>query len=274
MIKRILLGHTTKMNASFIVRKSKLKNILKGGDISNCQQNMDEQIDKYTKWIDLVKVLQNLDGKGIATMIAKIKTSYVVVKVNLKINSDKEYIISQRLENINGFLKYHCIFYCHGSKEYIEKYGQGNVSSVELCENKGNSMGIIVMPYYKNGSLEENLKNKKLNLEQLKNILIKVIQNYINAYEKLNFVHCDFFSKNIILDDNNEPIIIDFELSNFESSSYWFFRDIQNLIEDIQKNYKNINFHKIYKLIIINLAYNNVPSNENMKEIIDRIKEL
>ena len=87
------VGHTTKFNASFIVSKKYLKTFLiKGGNISNCQQNIDEQIDRNIEWLTLENVLQNIPGKEIATLVGKIKTTNVVIKMNIKMLKRKSTI--------------------------------------------------------------------------------------------------------------------------------------------------------------------------------------
>jgi hypothetical protein len=50
---------------SWIVKKSLFKKLI-GGKIDNCQ----EHIDNNPEWLQLNKVLQNIRGKGIATIIA------------------------------------------------------------------------------------------------------------------------------------------------------------------------------------------------------------
>lgn len=226
------------IQTSFIVKTTHLKSILKGG--STCQENIDTEIDNPNSkaWLQLNQTLQNIKGKAIATIAGNIDSKEVLVKVQLVENANKEYAIQQTLKKngMSGFIDFKCIFTCAGDREYIESFSLFNDSS-RLCKAKGVSMGGIVMPYYKNKSFEDFLRtyngqNKK---DKVKRILCRVIENAFAAYNILNFTHGDLFTKNIVLSDEFEPIIIDFEKCSFQANLNRFWLDIDNFINDVSR---------------------------------------
>jgi RIO-like serine/threonine protein kinase len=191
-------------------------------------------------------VFQNLKGKHIALD----QNKDVVIKIQPFEESKKEYEFQNVLKNEPGFI----VFYCFVT------------------------LGIIVSPYYKNGSLEYFLqKYSKIDkLPKLKTILALLIASYYYAYKKYKFVHGDFYSKNILLDENYYPVIIDFEKSSFNHTSNirLFWVDIQNLLDDVYRFVHNSKFNEIIRThIVLNMAYNKAPTTSIMqalqKDILD-----
>lgn len=274
------------INTTFVVKKSNLKKILKGGSIDNCQNEIDKQIDdsksNQQQWITLGKIIQNIPGKGIASIIGTIKnTSSVVVKVQLRDAAEKEYnfINNEKLKDLNGFIKYECYFECDGTKDYIESYS--TMKELKICNAKGNGMGIIVMPYYKNGSLEDVIKSGNITITQLIEVIIQVLDVYYKAFIKSRFVHGDFFTKNILIDDGGKPIIIDFEKSRFDTNInalHTFWRDLDDLFGDIDRLYKysfkGNELTSISRMIMIFRAYNYEPDDLKMTDISLALKNL
>lgn len=259
---------------SFIVHKKQLKTILKGGNSwSNCQESMNDQIVNNKQWLDIIKVLQNIPGKGIATMIGNIKNSEVIVKIQMEKESHHEFNIQNELKNINGFIKYYCQFFCEGDKDYIEQYS--TVKQGRLCKAIGNNMGIIIMPYYNNGCLEDQLKKGSINIINIRNVITKVIQSMFDAYEHCEFTHGDLFTKNVILDNDYNPIIIDFEKSSVhKSNTDRFWRDLDDFLGDIARYELKDRLEAICRILIMNRAYNIPPNNNNMSDLINAINNL
>lgn len=246
---------------SWIVNKSLIEKLING------------QIDDNPEWLKLNKVLQNIRGKGIATMIAKISSQDVVIKVQLKDDAMKEYEFQEKLLDQSGFIKYECYFTCDGNKEYIESFSTVN-DNTKLCKNKGTSMGIIIIPYYSNGSLDSSL-NKKTK-QELKVILKTIIQNYRNSYLNKHFTHGDLFTKNIILNDKNEPIIIDFEKSDFENKNKCdlFWNDLDNLCLDLSKHKYMCKLFDVARVLTINRVYRNEPTDSIINDLMRAIDNI
>ena len=238
---------------SWIVKKSTLKRLVGG------------KIDNNLGWLQLTKVLQNIRGKGIATMIAKLQSQEVVVKVQISEDAKKEYAFQEKLLDQNGFIEYECYFTCDGSKDYIESFS--TVNQKTLCQNKGITMGIIVMPYYQNGSLESSLHTKTK--DELKTILKAVIRNYRNCYVNKHFTHGDLYSKNIVLTDTYDPIIIDFEKSYFDhvNKCDMFWNDLDNFCLDLSRHKGMSKLFDIARVLTINRAYKNEPSDDIINDL-------
>ena len=257
---------------SFIVKKSVLKRLLRGGSLE-CQKN----IDADPGWLQLSQVLQNIPGKGIATMLGKIPEQQVVVKAQLRAEAQSEFDIQDRLKDYAGFVKYLCIFECDGDKEYISRFAFVN-DATKICRAKGNSMGVIIMPYYANGSLEDLLKSgvdtatDKSKL--VKDTVVSVIGYLKDAYIDSGFTHGDLFTKNILLDANNKPVIIDFEKSYFDKSISTFWRDIDDLLGDVSRYLYKTQIDDACRVIMINRAYNLPPSDATLKDLIFAIQNM
>ena len=107
---------------------------------------------------------------------------------------------------------------------------QNIVNIIGVCLNKENSV-IIVMPYYKKGSLFDILHNENnkitLTLKQKINISIGIIKG-IDYLHKNNIVHYHLTSKNILIDDNLNPLIADYGFNNLKKT-YNIFNKYHNL---------------------------------------------
>ena len=121
-------------------------------------------------------------------------------------------------------------------------------------------MWINIMQYYSNGSLEDKLST--LNYDELFTIVKNVITNYFKACVQNNFIHGDFEPKNIILNDNNEPLIIDFENSNFTGNIMSFWRDLDRFFYIIQRCIEFDLNNFIRDNITMHMAYNRKPTEE------------
>ena len=77
------------------------------------------------------------------------------------------------------------------------------------------------------------LNNYLVDAIKYKKILKQVVENLFSAFVKTGFVHGDLHFGNILIDDNGEPIIMDFDTSIFvkSSTSQWgFWADLFRII--------------------------------------------
>jgi serine/threonine protein kinase len=267
------------IETSYIISKCKLKKLVKKGGADNvdvCQQNINKDIEKRKpEWLQLTHVLQNIHGKGVASMIAKIDTKDVVVKVQLANNAVDEYQFQERLKVLNGFIQYQCYFTCNGDNSYIEQFANHrDLKKNMLCTENGTSMGVIVMPYYPNGSLEDCLKQYTDAHADIKSILVNIIQNAFNAYTKIGFTHGDLFTKNVLLDAEYKPVLIDFEKSKVDQDQVTFWRDIDDLLGDVSRFIYRNQINDISRIIMINRAYNIHPNDQNIQDLLQAIQNI
>jgi serine/threonine protein kinase len=243
--------------------------------LSDCQNHLNNSIERTKKhWIYLKKIFQNLEGKHIATILGVLENSKeVVVKIQPIDVSNNEFIFGETLKTFRGFIVFCCMVTCGTQPGEIIDYGKaGTKPSKKLCDKKGNNIGIIVMPYYKHGSFKEFLENYKGSKYTVRITVLAILSYYI-AYKKLGFVHGDFYSKNVVVDENYRPLIIDFEQSSFNSprklSLFW--RDIENFLNCIYP-YVDKSLDSIIRThVVMNNAYSIEPNDAIMKGLTDAI---
>ena len=81
------------------------------------------------------------------------------------------------------------------------------------------------------------------------------------------------YPKNIILKTYTEPILIDFEKSEFRGLMDRFWRDIDDFIGEIARNVPYGNrFDSISRECIMNIAYKREPTIELINEILETLK--
>jgi serine/threonine protein kinase len=268
---------------SFIIKKKLLKSFLKNGGMkrNDCQEKIDSEINSDIRWIQVKKILQNIDGKDIATILANIETEDVVLKIQSYEMAKREYEIQEKLKELSGFIHFDCFFTCEIDKEYIKNFSVLSEWK-KLCKTKSEINGIIIMPYYKKESLEKILKEKQIsNNDILKKIFINVIINITYAFQNFGFVHNDLFTKNIIINENNEPVIIDFEKSKFNDKYsinryiiYSFWTDIESFFMDISRMFMGDKLMNVFDILMMKKAYSILPSQDSIKDIIDLIYKL
>jgi hypothetical protein len=180
----------------------------------------------------------------------KIPKFPIIIKLERDFEKIKdEYNTSKKLQEIGGFIEYIDLFECYNNtinvyNDKIYKNTNNNVKNPkQLCSltdfNDKYKTSILVMPYYKNGSIykyEWNLENSYL----LKNLLGQVVNNCYKAYKRFGFIHKDLYFRNIVINDENNAIIMDMtEHSILQSNTKY----------NLTNNYKNNN-HISFKLSI------------------------
>lgn len=208
--------------------------------ISRCQERINEQ--GNTKgWLKVVRTLQlvrNYDKSRVLLSVLN-KNLEVVAKLGGS-NLVNEYAIANILRKEQGFIKFMCFFKCNDS---FSKYPSKNQEY--MCDGKGNSMHVIVMPFYPAGSLADYPWRQE-NLDTLKSCIKQSTYYITRLYEKFGIVHNDFHPRNVLLTSSprkkfkyeNVPIlglevvIMDFE-NSYKSKMTSF--DIQNFYYDLKK---------------------------------------
>lgn len=263
------------IQTSFVVRKLQLKKLLKGGKIDGCQDAMNAQIEGKHSWIQLQDILQNIPNKGIATFIGNISSQHpsVVVKVQLADAAKSEFNIQEKLLPFSGFIRYECMFTCDGDKRYVEKYSNAkDTKKIKLCRGKGINMGIIIMPYYESGSLEDVMKDNT-GIDII-NIIVSILETLLKAYLETGFTHGDLFLKNILLDNESGPVIIDYEKSKFDRCITTFWRDVDDFLGDVARFCYTNELNSASRVIMINRAYGIAPSDSVMSDLMYALKQI
>ena len=162
---------------------------------------------------------------------------------------------------------------------------QNILNIIGVCLNKENSI-IIVMPYFTKGSLfdflhNENNNNIKLTSKQKINISIGIIKG-IEYLHKHNIIHYHLTSKNILIDDNLNPIIADYGFNNLKKT-YNIFNKYHNLNSysspemltetsgklcgSLSNNFNEKNDIYSFGLILWELFTETIPFNVKLKDV-------
>jgi serine/threonine protein kinase len=251
-----------------------------------CQEKIDNEIDNKYNWIYLKNILQNIAGKDIITILAEIEKKNIVLKIQNFDKGKHEFDIQENLKNCKGFVQFCCHFNCLINKKFYTKEYQ-NTKNIKnnknkICSSKGNQMWINVMPYYNKKSLEDYLiKNKNFDTNhqkmiKLTKIIKKLINNYSYAFRETGFVHKDFEPKNIILDYHDNPIIIDFENSNFSKNIGFFWSDLDRFFIVMSNYFSNKYLFDdfIREHIMMNGAFGKQPTTEIIDKLLIALEKL
>ena len=182
----------------------------------------------------------------IINAIVKENFRKIVVKIG-KTNElvKQEYDIAKRLEsnNLTGFINMHCLFSCHNSTRFNIN-DSINTNNFEVCSptNQTPNVDVLIMPFINGPNNKSCSLNDYLNAggepQRYKQILKQIIINHHNAFKKTGFVHKDMHFGNILLTADYEPIIMDYDTSEFNENQCYFWADIHRLFNDaMEKSY-------------------------------------
>lgn len=214
---------------------------------------------QYKYSVDCDKIRSNPDSLQILNGSVRAKHTIVINAVVKEINEKvvvkigktnelvkQEYDVAKQLETsgINGFIRMQCLFSCGHD---LTKHNQEiDPTTFKICETTTTSnIDVLVMPYIvsPNGNAVtlHNYLETGGDTTQYKNIIKKVIVNLCEAFMKTGFVHKDLHFGNILIDATGEPVIMDFDTSEFvnpEKSQSYFWSDVHRFFGHvIEKSY-------------------------------------
>ena len=171
-----------------------------------------------------------------------------------------------------------------GDFEQLIYLNHKNISNmIGYCISQDNKV-IIINKEFKNGSLYDYIHVKKNTLS--KEEKLKISQGIINGIEYLhdnNIVHCHLNSRNILLDDELNPTIVDFGFKNLYELSNLFNKYINKngysppeilatsgkffkIPENINDNLKKIDIYS-YGMILWEIITKTVPFEVKLNDI-------
>ena len=205
---------------------------------------------KYSVDCDKIKTdpnaLQVLDGSVrakhtmIINAVVKENSGKIVVKIGKSNDIVKqEYDVAIKLEKLEGFIKMHCLFSCYNNANFSNINDPININDFEVCQPKHTSnVDVLIMPYINKGQTINDYLESGIEPAEYKKILKQVISNLYNAFVKTGFVHKDLHFGNILIDEKNDPIIMDFDTSEFNKIQGFFWADLQRLFGNVtEKSY-------------------------------------
>ena len=159
----------------------------------------------------------------------------IVVKIGKTNESiQQEYNVSKKLESIDGFIKMNCLFSCNNDINLENKTTDIDPNIFKICNPTDKQpVDVLIMPFIHTGQSLKTFLEKKQDPVKYKSILKKVITNIYEAFTKTGFTHKDLHFGNILIDENDEPIIMDFDTSEFSGFQGFFWGDLIRLFSDV-----------------------------------------
>lgn len=197
--------------------------------VSHCSGRITKNTPTTESWLKIVKLLK-LDitdyDKSRILLGSLEKYGEVVVKIGNTTDIENEYKISKELSKLKGFVKYICFFECNDNFRRI-------VSETHLCDGPGSSMKVVIMPYFRLGSLA-SYKWDSNNIKQLHSCLKNAFLTIVFAFQIYGFLHGDFHAGNVLLKETKQVTVLhsDAVLGTFEILTY----GIRTWIMDYEKS--------------------------------------
>ena len=155
-------------------------------------------------WLNVLKAMKvdsDLDKSRVLIGFME-KYGEIVIKIGDTESMQKEYINSTRVHRLKGFVKYICNFSCNDDFRSIPTSDR-----TSLCKGPGDTMGIVLMPYFPLGSIAKYSWDKT-NLVQLRSCLKHAFLSILVLFYKMNMIHGDFHPGNVLLKPTKQSDII------------------------------------------------------------------
>lgn len=143
-------------------------------------------------WLNVLKSIK-VDSDLDKSRVLMEKYGEMVIKIGDTESMLKEYTNSTRVHGLKGFVKYICNFSCNDDFRSIPTSDR-----TSLCKGPGDTMGIILMPYFPLGSIAKYPWGKT-NIVQLRSCLKHALLSIIVLFHKMNMIHGDFHPGNVLL---------------------------------------------------------------------------
>lgn len=183
--------------------------------LSNCQANIDNNVDKNTK--DFLVINRIIKNPGIFKGIFENNKNVVLKLAENDFFINKEYIISKYLydNGYDGFVRFLCKFSC---QDNLSKYSKID-ENVYVCDSNGKvKITALLMNEFELGSIK-NYHWTKDNIDILKDLLKQTLTVLFKVSKETGFIHKDLHADNIMITKDVFgyfiPVIIDLEMSMF-----------------------------------------------------------
>lgn len=192
------------------------------------------------------KVLSSQNKK----IIVKIGETNAIIK--------REYDVAKKLEssNIPGYIRIDCLFSCGHNMDKYRRKESIQPDTFQICETQDkNNIDVLVMPYVGDGTSLYDA-----DAAHYKELVKQVVINSANAFKKTGFIHKDLHFGNIVIDNDGNAIILDFDTSEFvdlrnpECYSY-FWSDMQRFFGNVMEKGSMLNKGDSYILTNANIIY-------------------
>jgi serine/threonine protein kinase len=148
-----------------------------------------------TREIKKARDFRDIDIQKSQLLQGTMKDTAVIVKIGDSHDIDNEYIASQYVKRLKGFVKFYCFFTCNDD---FREFFKGKRTTI--CKGLGTSMKVILMPYFPMGTIATPATPwSHENISTLQSCLYIACLCYIDAYKQKQFIHNDFHAANILL---------------------------------------------------------------------------
>lgn len=197
------------------------------------------------------------------------KVNFVLKICSMVEMAEHEYEISKKLHDFPNYIICLCTMICNDKiKNIIEN--EQNITDYQLCNYGTDQVGIVVMKYYKLGSIN-NYGWSANNLDILKNIIKQVVYASLYSCEIIRFSHGDLHPGNVLIKPKTHPVInygskhliiteyeaviMDFaksKINRTDPTSNVVLGLVKFINTIVQKEYNTINFDVVYDVQMLN----------------------
>jgi hypothetical protein len=164
--------------------------------LSTCGSRITHKTPTTEGWLRILHLLKIdiTDYDKSRVLLGELDThGSVVVKIGDTDEITHEYAVSLRLRRMKGFVKHICTFECADDFRTLPSRDR-----TTLCRGPGSSMKIILMPYFRLGSLASYAWSAD-NVHVLRSCLKQAVLSLISAFHTSGFIHNDFHAGNVVL---------------------------------------------------------------------------
>lgn len=152
--------------------------------------------DNSSDWLTIKRYLGEKQFNVLLGSLQNYKEVVIKFGREEEINQEYQHSLIAYENKVPNFIGFLCRFSCEDNIESI-KTRHFEIEPF-ICKNPGSTIGVIVMPYYPLGNLQQYPWNRS-NFSILKNILLQIGFALLTAYERFQFIHNDLHVGNILL---------------------------------------------------------------------------
>lgn len=164
--------------------------------------------------VDKLIATQVLSSNKIRTIMSGVKNEgdthreiiAKVTKMSKKNTNLVEYQYGKLLQDIRGFIRYICLVTC---TTHLQNPETVTLPS-QICDKEpkpgGKTSTILIMPYYKDGSMEE-FAWKESDVAMCKSCLQQIVLSLYHAFKHHGFLHNDLHFNNVLLEKTEESTV-------------------------------------------------------------------
>ena len=179
----------------------------RGSDIKyyiECENRITNENHNTAGWLEIEKTLNPTNRRELSHILKGVfeRRRKVVAKVSDRETLKKEYDLGLKLYRTSpGFIKYICHFSCNDDYRKYKEVDKGS----SLCYGKGDTMNVLVLPYYELGSVRDYDWTGKTHI--LIQCMKQIILSYFQSFLATGFYHNDIHLANVLIKPTTKEFI-------------------------------------------------------------------